>query len=231
MSNELKAAKEELDRFHEALDRAITGIISECDSLRAQLDTLTQQVDRLTQRAVDAEGRASLAEIERDTAQAQVRAKQSWIDGMKVDYDALNDEANTWRQRAEEAEEVVGSLRKEHLHHTMAAEQSILAAERTVREQREHEAWHCTVEGRTTPCGTCDGCRWHISSLRAALAESENTVREQREALMAVSEFGCDECGDFGDTCLDRHSTEPTKWCQTCIAIAALAPNTEGEGT
>ena len=64
-----------------------------------------------------------------------------------------------------------------------------------------------------------------------ALAAAERTVREQREALEAISEFGCDECGDFGDTCLDRHSTEPTKWCQTCIALAALAPDTEGEGT
>ena len=95
----------------------------------------------------------------------------------------LEGERDTWRIRAEEAEEVVTGL----------------------------------VEDRDA----------YANSFAAA----EHTVREQREALMAVSEFGCDECGDFGDTCLDRHSTEPTKWCQTCIAIAALAPDTEGERT
>jgi len=49
-----------------------------------------------------------------DRAEALVRAKQSWIDGMKVDYDDLNDEAHDHAHsaaiaeaRAERAEGVV----------------------------------------------------------------------------------------------------------------------------
>ena len=58
---------------------------------------------------------------------------------------------------------------------------------------------------------------------------AERTVREQREALRAIGEFGCDQCDDI--TCLDEQPDNPNEWCQTCIALAALAPDTEGEGT
>ena len=93
-----------------------------------------------------------------------------------------------------------------------------------LREQRETEAWHCTVEGRTTPCGTCDGCRWHISSLRAALAAAERTVREQRRVIEVADQFirACDSGVIGADVAGERELRS---------ALAALAPNTEGEGT
>jgi hypothetical protein len=91
-----------------------------------------------------------------------------------------------------------------------------------LREQRETERWHCTVEGRITPCGTCDGCRWHISSLRAALAAAERTVRDQREVIEAADRFirACDSGVIGADVAGERELRS---------ALAALAPGTEGE--
>ena len=73
-----------------------------------------------------------------------------------------------------------------------------------------------------------------VADWKLALKERDDlrhTVREQREALRAISEFGCDECDGDDNTCLHKWPAKPTNWCQTCIALAALAPNTEGEGT
>ena len=80
-------------------------------AMRAERDEAIRTTDMGEAYQNERERRAA-AEAERDEALALVRAKQSWIDGMKIDYDALNDEANAWRQRAEEAEEVVAGLRQ-----------------------------------------------------------------------------------------------------------------------
>ena len=77
--------------------------------LRQSLRATRTQQKATHENIIVLRSRLTQAEKERDEALALVRAKQSWIDGMKVDYDALNDEANTWRQRAEEVEEVVAA--------------------------------------------------------------------------------------------------------------------------
>ena len=120
--------------------------------------------------------RASLAEIERDTAQAQVRAKQSWIDGMKVDYDALNDEAH------------------DHAHSAAIAEAKLAAAERTVREQREAlERW---VDLADLGWGVIANAGWNGEDKTEGWDEAAVRWRDDYHALRA-----------------------------------ALAPDTEGEGT
>ena len=53
------------------------------------------------------------------------------------------------------------------------------------------------------------------------LAAAERTVREQREALERIDDV-------MRGFCVPDHEHEH---CVSCIASAALAPNTEGEGT
>ena len=64
--------------------------------------------------------------------------------------------------------------------------------------------------------------KWEVE-----VAAAEATAKRYREALVACTEFGCDvgchKCGDPGDTCLDRYPTDVSQWCQSCIAVAALA--------
>ena len=52
---------------------------------------------------------------------------------------------------------------------------------RTILASKSDE-WHCTRDGVTEPCGDCDGCRWHVGSLRTANAKwrAENAGMESR---------------------------------------------------
>ena len=58
---------------------------------------------------------------------------------------------------------------------------------------------------------------------RHSVEEYERRLSAAEQALMVCAEFGCDQCRGPGETCLDLYPAEPNEWCQTCIAIAALA--------
>ena len=62
-----------------------------------------------------------------------------------------------------------------------------------------------------------------------ALAAAEAQMERLTKALQACSLFGCDECSNA--TCLDNWPTKPNQWCQTCIALAALASEGSSDGT
>ena len=140
-----------------------------CSELIATIDRLTERVEKAGWLAEQDSCTIDRLRRERDEALALVRAKQSWIDGMKVDYDALNDEANTWRQRAEEAEECIVWVKCDDPEHERLA-----AAERTVREQREalDEAQALIRGWRAWPHNEwLDACgRRHLGRLADSLA-------------------------------------------------------------
>ena len=84
-----------------------------------------------------------------------------------------------------------------------------LEAERDTWRQRAEEAEECIVWVK------CDDPE------HERLAAAERTVREQREALERIDDV-------MRGFCVPDHEHEH---CVSCIASAALAPNTEGEGT
>lgn len=123
-------------KFHALVTLVVRGkhtdLVTTIDRLKEERDEANTQVARLTegrdtwrQRAEEAEEVVgAITEVnvrlagEVIAVEAQVRAKQSWIDGMKVDYDALNDEAHDHahaaaiaESRAERAERVVEAAR------------------------------------------------------------------------------------------------------------------------
>ena len=168
---------------------------SELDDLRTQVELSSKRrmaldawnilatIDRLTERVEKA---GWLAEqdsctIDRLTRERDALLSQLWAQRDRTSFwetlhdervESLEAERDTWRQRAEEAEECIVWVKCD---------------------DPEHER----------------------------LAAAERTVREQREALELIDDV-------MRGFCVPDHEHEH---CVSCIASAALAPNTEGEGT
>ena len=101
-----------------------------------------------------------------------------------------------------------------------------------LREQRERaDKYERFFRASDANLGTTQAAYAH-EVLRADAAE--RTVREQREALERIAGFG-GYCTRTPSPCRVSLPGDIDDWCPLCqiadLALAALAPNTEGEGT
>lgn len=76
---------------------------------------------------------------------------------------------------------------------------------------------------------------WSTKHFELLAAERDRCKAERdryRDALERIAAAGCAEyLHNNAATCIATRPDEPQHWCGECIALAALAPNTEGEGT
>ena len=104
-----------------------------------------------------------------------------------------------------------------------------VAAEHTVRELRER-ADELERELDAIPQSVVDAAN-EISAINHRLILAEHTVREQREVIEAAQELVNVWDRQAGNTALVRTVNMVAPVHGIRQAIAALAPNTEGEGT